>query len=424
MHDSSSNAHWAEPAAADKGWLRSLETGQRYAMGPLFACPATGGELSVEVDLEAAAESFAQDWNQAGSIWKRFSAVLAPFNADRAVSLGEGSTPLVRSERLARELGLRNLFFKLEGSNPTGSFKDRQMSVALSMGRLWGKTLYATISSGNVGNALSAYCAKAGAEAHVWVAENTAEAKLRQIAVYGAQLYHIPAPGPGKMRAYWELFAGMRAFCEANGAMPMVSARPVNPFMVEGTKTIAFELAAELGSVPDEVFCCVGGGGLLGGVTKGFKELREMGLADRLPRMTGAQRSDQEHAPINRLHEEPYVSGDYYLPLDGDWAAESIAETEGQLDLVTDTDILEAQALLAEREGIFAEPQGAYAAAALLKASRETRIDPDATVVCTITGTGLKDMAATARFGEVVTPKRIIQAQNLNDATFAGASAN
>jgi threonine synthase len=418
MQVAMTRTEWQEPAADAPGWLENVESGRRHALAPVFADPETGAEMRVAVDLDRAAERFAAEWARAGSMWDRFAAVLPPFTAENAVTLGEGGTPLTRSEGLARDLGLKNLFFKLEGSNPTGSFKDRQMSVAMTMGRLWGRRRYATVSSGNVGNALSAYCAKAGAEGHVWVADNTAESKRRQISVYGAQLYLIPAPGPGRMRAYWQLYADMRAFCTARGIVPMVSARPVNPFMVEGTKTISFEIAAALGQV-DEVWCCIGGGGLLGGVHKGFTELVGLGRASAVPRIHGGQRADKGHAPIDRLHEPEFAEGDYYLPLDGDWAVQSIRASGGSLTTVTADEITEAQALLATRDGIFAEPQGAYAAAALIRAARQGRVDPEATTVCTITGSGLKDMAAAEAFGRFVPQKPVLPATRLEDADLA-----
>ena len=399
-----------------RAWLTSLQTGKTYDIAPLFSCPETGGELSVTIDLADAAEEFAANWKKPGSIWDRFGAVLVPGDKSKVLSLGEGSTPLIRSERLSSELGLKNLYFKFEGSNPTGSFKDRQMSVALSVGRSWGRTRYATVSSGNVGNALSAYCAKAGFDSYVWVADDTAAGKRDQISVYGAQLFLVPAPTDGNVRRYWHLFKDLQKFCIDRDIVPMISARPVNPFMVEGTKTISFEITASLGEVPDEMFCCVGGGGLLGGMFKGFTELKGLGQTTRMPRMHGAQRVDRHYAPIDRLHETEFVEGDYYLPLDGDWATQAIRETQGTLTLLEEPAIAEAQTLLARKEGIFAEPQGAYAVAALIRAARNKEIAPDAVVVCTITGMGLKDMGATKRFGDFIETHAPIAVGGLEDS--------
>lgn len=398
-------------------WLQGVTSGEKYEIGPLFRDPVDGGQLSVTFDLPAVAERFADEWKSAGSMWDRFGAVLTPLDQAHVISLGEGSTPLVRSERIAKRLGLKNLFFKLESCNPTGSFKDRQISVALSMGRSWGRTRYATVSSGNVGNALSAYCAKAGYEAFVWVSDDTAESKRQQISVYGGQLFLVPAPGEGRVRDHWNLFRDLQGFCLARNIVPMISARPVNPFMVEGTKTIAFEIAAELNGVPDEMFCCVGGGGLLGGMHKGFSELVGLGQSPHMPRIHGGQRNDRNYAPIDKVTHRLYVEGDYYLPLDGEWAWSAIQDTGGSLLSVSGDDIAEAQAWLANLEGIFAEPQGAYATAALVRAARNGELDPDATVVCIVTGIGLKDMAATKRFVEFEPQRAAITVTGLADSS-------
>lgn len=400
----------------NKAWLTNIRTGAQHELGPLFRCPEDGSELSVTFDLGAAADAFAASWKKAGSMWDRFGAVLAPLDKRHLVSLGEGSTPLLRSDRLAARLGLDNLFFKLESCNPTGSFKDRQISAALSTGRSWGRTRYATVSSGNVGNALSAYCAKAGCQAFIWVASDTAESKRRQISVYGAQLFLVPPPVAGQVRAYWQLYADLQAFCLQHDMVPMISARPVNPFMVDGSKTISFEIVAALGSVPDEVFCCVGGGGLLGGMSKGFSELIGLGQTDRLPRLHGAQRSDRHFAPIDRVSQAPYATGDYYLPLDGEWAWQSITASGGTLTSLNGDEIAEAQSWLANLEGIFAEPQGAYAAAALMRAAHAGELDPDAAIVCMITGIGLKDMGAARRFAEFVPQQEPKTVRGLADA--------
>ena len=417
----------AVPLDATSGetcWLTSIDTGRRYRIGPLFRDPDTGGEVELTFDLDAQRDAFLRRWRQNGSMWDRFGALLPPLADELRVSLGEGSTPLLRSRRLAADLGLKSLFFKLESCNPTGSFKDRQVSVAISAGHAWGATQFATVSSGNVGNALSAYCARAGVAAYVWVAEDIAPSKRAQIGAYGAQLFLVPPAKPGEARRFAALFYGMQDFCLTRGIVPMVSARPANPFMVEGAKTIAFEIAAELGAAPDEVYCCVGGGGLLGAMTKGFGELQRLDLARSLPRMHGGQHIDGVHAPIDRLDEEPYRSGDYSIPLDGRWAASAIKDTGGTLAYLDEDQIHEAQALLATHEGVFAEPQGAYAVAALLRAARAGAVDPEATIVCTITGTGLKNVESADRFGRFVSVRKAERVQGLEDAAIPAAGSN
>ncbi len=145
------------------------------------------------------------------------------------------------------------------------------MAIGLSKAREWGRDRFATVSSGNVGVALAAYAARAGARSYVWVSHETPAAKLRQIEVFGAQLFMLPSPmESGGPDAYFGAVQNLPAFCRPRGMVPMVSARPANPFMVEGAKTIAYEIVRELGRAPDLVVLPAGGGGLVGGVFKGF----------------------------------------------------------------------------------------------------------------------------------------------------------
>ena len=144
----------------------------------------------------------------------------------------------------------------------------------------------------------------------------------------------------------------------------------------------------------------MGGGGLLGGIYKGFEGPSAMGLASRIPRISGGQLTDHGHAPVNRLDEEPYRAGAYYRPLDGAWAWRSITASEGRWVGVTRANVAAAQQLLAFEEGIFAEPQGAYAVAALRSACEGGAVSRGDTIVCTVTGAGLKDMESAARFQE------------------------
>jgi threonine synthase len=383
----------------DRAWLQDVVNGERLPLGPVFISPA-GNQLSVTFDLDAAAKPFAASWKQRGSIWERFGAVLTPFDQSQVVSMDEGNTPLVRSSRIAERLGLRNLFFKLESCNPTGSFKDRQMTAAMSMGQQWGRTRYATISSGNVGNALSAYCARQGHEAYVWVANDTAEGKRRQISVYGAHLFLFPPMRPGAVAPFLEMYRDFLAYCTDREVVPMISARPMNPFMVEGTKTMSFEIAATLGGAPDEIYSPIGGGGLVGGLHKGFAELVGLGQERRLPRLNGVQRADPLYAPIEAMDDPQYHQGNHFLPLDGKWAHESIADSKGRVLSASAAEIREAQAWLANLEGIFAEPSGAFALAGLIAAARRNEVDPEASVVCIITGMGLKDLASAEKFAE------------------------
>ncbi|MBD3307248.1 pyridoxal-phosphate dependent enzyme [candidate division KSB3 bacterium] len=382
-------------------WFECVLCGRTYPLTEVYRCSQDNGELKIVYDYQAVLREteFLTTWKQPLRMWGRFGDLLPQKDKKAIISLGEGSTPLLRCQRLAEKCGLKELYLKLENCNPTGSFKDRQVSVAISKAHEWGKTRFGTASSGNVGVALSAYCARGGFQAHVWVLETTAASKTQQIQVYGAQLFLVPDPGQGNMLAYRSFFTDMQTFCTDQGMVPMISARPVNPYMIEGSKTISFEVVSELGRVPDRVFVPVGGGGMLGGTWKGFTELSELGLIDRVPAIIGNQKVGNT-TPIHQIGNPEFDPQQYFDPLDGRWAWESIQESNGSLNQVTDEDIRLAQSELATLEGIFAEPQGAYAAAGLLKASQEGRLQPDETVVCVVTGMGLKDMHAAQDISE------------------------
>ncbi len=380
--------------------LRCLACGQTGPAVEHYECPSCAGELDVQYDLERIREdgAFRRCWTDVGPIASSFGPLLPLADSNHALSLGEGNTPLIRSRRLAARLGLADLYFKLESSNPTGSFKDRQVAIGMSKALEFGHPRFATVSSGNVGVAMAAYAARAGLDALVWVSAETPQAKRLQIQVYGANLFVLPSPMGGGPDAYFDAVQGLGRYGRTHGLVPMVSARSVNPYMVEGAKTIAYETRRSLGRMPDVVVLPVGGGGLAGGVHKGFQELAALFRGDTVPKLLGAQRTAY-FAPIEDLDAPQYRSG-YYRPLDGHWAWQAITGSGGSLYHVDDAVILTAQAVLAEDEGIFTEPHGAYVIAALLEAARAGVLDRDALTVCIISGHGLKDMDAARQISE------------------------
>ena len=376
--------------------MECLGCRQSFALAEHYACPECGGELQLRYDHRAIRSrgEFARRWRDSGSIFTRFSELLPLRGPDSVVSMGEGGTPLVRARNLSRELGMGDLFLKLECCNPTGSFKDRQVSVGISVARQFGRKKLAAISSGNVGNALAAYAARSGTRAYVWVATSTEESKRLQIAMYDPGLFEIEANVCDNAydNAYEVAVRAFPAYCDRHGLVPMTSARSVNPFMVEGGKTIAYEICAELGGCPDVVSVPVGGGGLVGGLGEGFRDLLEIGLIDRAPRILAGQRTDY-FAAIDQAG-DPGSTG--ARPLDAAWAAAAIRESDGALHRLSREEILAAQADLAGREGVFAEPRGGYAFAALAAESRAGRLDRGSVGVAIVSGTGLKDMSAAA----------------------------
>ena len=373
--------------------------GASFELSQNYSCPRDNGELAIRYDYDAirAHGTFRTHAREGQGTIERFLPLLPLSRPDQAVSLGEGNTPLVRSRRMAERLGVRDLYFKLESCNPTGSFKDRQVSVAISAAIGWGCTRFATVSSGNAGVSLSAYCARAGMQSFVWVSEDTALPKRQQIQVYGARMFLFPSPESHGVGAYREFFNGLREFALRNDMVPMVTARRVNPYIVEGSKTISFEIVEQLHRVPDRVFSPVGGGGLLGGLWKGFWELKAIGETDALPRMDGAQASGHMISLPDLAAGRELGAGESE-PLDGSWAWSAIQESKGRYWSTNAQELDAAQGLLAREEAIFAEPQGIRGAAGLLKAAAAGALDPRETIVCIITGHGLKDMAAAERF--------------------------
>lgn len=377
---------------------RCVDCSHEEAFRELYRCPRCGGELSLEYDCEALRKqrSWRSAWGQGQSLWERFTPLLPPLEQGDPVTLGEGGTPLVPAPRLARRLGLCHVYLKLEQCNPTGSFKDRQVAVAFCKALEWRHRVFGIASSGNAGVSLAAFCARAGCTANIWVSDATPSAKLSQMQVFGARLFILPDPAvTGDMARYYAVYTDMGRFCAERDLVPMVTARRVNPLVVEGAKSIAFEIALQLKKVPDKVFVPVGGGGLCGGTWKGFEELSRVGLIDRLPRVFGAQYGGDRYLEIDRIGANAVDSANYYVPLDGVWARESIVASGGMYLGKVDARLEEAQVLLASLEGVFAEPAGAVATAGLLTAVDQNLVQPTDWVVCYVTGHGLKNTERT-----------------------------
>ena len=376
--------------------MECADCGQVLPLAEHYACPECYGELKLRYDHESIRSrgEFARRWLEHGNIFTRFSELLPLSNPSAVVSMGEGGTPLIRARNLARRLGIRDLFLKLECCNPTGSFKDRQVSVGISVARQFGRTIFAAISSGNVGNALAAFAARSGTRAYVWVSTNAEESKRLQIGVYGPHVFEIETSPMGNAydNAYEKAVRAFPIYCNWHKLVPMTSARSVNPFMVEGGKTIAYEISADLGRSPDLVAVPVGGGGLAGGLSEGFLDLYKIGLIDMVPRLLAGQPSEY-FASIDQV-DDPRCTG--ARPLDAKWAASAIRNSDGALHRVSRKEILAAQTELAEREGIFAEPRGAYALAALTAEADARKLNRNSVAVAIVSGAGLKDMGAAA----------------------------
>jgi threonine synthase len=380
--------------------LRCRECGREYDAAPIFTCEWCFGPLEVAYDYDAIARSVTREKIAAGplSLW-RYSDLL-PVAADPAVDLGTGFTPLVRADRLAAELGLGEVWVKNDTRNPTNSFKDRVVSVALSKALEFGFKVAACASTGNLANSVAAHAAHAGLRSYVFIPSNLEQGKIVTTSVYGGNVVAIEGNYDDVNRLCAEL-AGIYEWAFVNVNM--------RPFYAEGSKTLAFETAEQLGwTVPDHVVVPVASGSLLTKIRKGFDELYKVGLLDEEPhvRVSGAQAlgcSPVAEAFIENNDTIRPVKPDTIAkslaignPADGYFALDVVRTTGGGFGAVSDGEIVEGMDLLARTEGIFAETAGGVTVATLKKLAADGVVRPDERVVVYITGHGLKTLEAVA----------------------------
>jgi len=364
----------------------------------IYSCDHCGERLDVIYDYEAmkAKINKAEFGHRSSCSTLRYSEFLPIFDSEKLVSLGEGGTPLVKCERLGGELGLNNLYAKDETRNPTGVFKDRATVLAITKAREFGRKIVAIASTGNAAASLSAYAAKAGLHCNVFVPESTPFAKVSQSIAYGAKIIQVK----GNYDQTYDLAV------EACKEFDWYNCNPAaNPFRTEGKKTIAYEMCEQSEwKPPDWVIVPVGNGCNLAGIWKGFKEFYAIGFVSEKPRIVGVQPTGS--SPVvtafngkKDLFESvspKTLAGALAIgkPRNFIKAIRGMNESNGLAQSVTDDEILEAQSLLASREGIFGEPGAAAAVAGLIKAVRQGLIDVHDRIYCVITGNGLKDPEA------------------------------
>ncbi len=359
--------------------IRCSECGKAYPLKyPNARCPC-GGSLEVMMDYRKL------------SRLKRKDVLSRPFNHSRyaeffpvrkLVSIQEGGTPLVRSKRVEKESRLPfRLWFKYEAQNPTGSFKDRGSSVEVARALEQKARHVVCASTGNMGASVSAYSAMSGLKCTIVSPSDTALVKMEQILAYGARLYRIRGN-----------------YAEAAGAVERLTRRK-SLYMLgdylwrrEGTKSVGFEIADQLPHV-DHVVCPVGNGTLISATWKAFQEFYTLGWIKKLPIISGIQSSrcspvfqDFTGRPRKRCSHTVAVAIECGDPLDGKRALAAIKESGGTCITVTDQDILRCREMLAQKEGLFAEPAGAVALAGILKSKKRFK----GNVVCMVTGHGLK----------------------------------
>ncbi|HBI04679.1 MAG TPA: threonine synthase [Paenibacillaceae bacterium] len=317
-------------------------------------------------------------------IIERFEQYLPVTDKTPRLTLHEGDTPLIYAPKISKELDLE-IYFKYEGLNPTGSFKDRGMVMAVAKAVEEGSTTIMCASTGNTSAAAAAYAARADLRCIVLIPNNNiALGKLAQAVVYGAEIIAIEGN-------FDEALEIVREICAKH---PITLVNSVNPYRLEGQKTAAFEVCETLGKAPDILAIPVGNAGNISAYWKGFKEYHEAGKVGNRPRMFGFEAEGAAALVKGEPIKNPETIATAIRignPASWDLALNARDESGGHIDMVTDEEILVAYKMLASMEGIFCEPASAASLAGMIKMRKEGKIEAGQQVVCVLTGNGLKD---------------------------------
>jgi threonine synthase len=391
--------------------LLCRECGATYPTEARYSCEFCFGPLEVSYDLEAAKGTVTRALIESGpaSIW-RYRALL-PDPGVEPVDLGAGWTPLRRASRLADLLGLKELWLKDDTRNPTGSFKDRVVSVALSSARRLGFTTAACASTGNLATSVAAHAAFIGWPSVTIIPSDLETSKVAMTAIFGGTVLGVEGNYDDVNRLCVELVAEHPDWAFAN-----VNLRP---YYAEGSKTLAFEIAEQLGwQAPDQIVVPLASGSQFTKIAKGFKEFAALGLIeDRPPVLFGAQATGcspiatafSTGAEVVTPQRPNTIARSLAIgnPADGPYVLDELRSRGGDVGSVSDEEILECIGLLAETEGIFAETAGGVTIASLRQLVRRGAIDPNKSVVAIISGHGLKTLdavAGVATFSSVISP--------------------
>jgi threonine synthase len=404
--------------------LQCKECKTQYPLEARYVCERCFGPLEVAYRAPEATPDELRRRIQAGplNLWRY--ADFLPLQAPPKASLHTGFTPLVRADRLAARLGLREVWVKNETANPTHSFKDRVVSVALARALELGFETIACASTGNLANAVAAHAAAAGLPSYVLIPADLEQEKVLATGAYGTHVVGVTGNYDDVNRLCTEL-SGERdgwAFVNVN----------MRPYYAEGSKTLAFEVAEQFGwEIPDRVVGPIASGSLFTKVARGFQEFIDAGLlSGEVPAMSGAQA--EGCSPVAQA----YAAGQDFCrpvrpdtiakslaignPADGPYALELAHRTSGSIDAVSDDEIRAGVRLLAETTGIFTETAGGVTTATLAKLAERGDIDPDERVVLLITGDGLKTIDTVRGTFDVA---RIAPSVDAFDAAFAGVAA-
>jgi len=377
----------------------------------VLLCPSCENLLDAVYDLDAIKRELDRDDFSARTpgVW-RWREFLPVLDAGAIVTLGEGDTPMLRSDRLAEYVGVREMWVKSDASNPTGSLKDRSVTVSATKAREFGYETLSCDSTGNKASSVAAYAARAGLRSVVFCPEDTPIPKVTQALFFGAALIRV--------RGHYSQINAMYRRLIHSGAVRWYDCGTDNPFRYEGKKTYAYEIAERLDwKVPDRVVHPANGGMSIVKTWKGFNELRTIGWTGGLPKMTGAQAAACDpivrsyHAgseKVQPIEKSPTIAGALAGAdpgLLGARALVALRQSGGDAIGVDDNETIAAMETLA-REGLFIEPSGAVAIAGIRRLVAEGRASPDERVVCVVTGSGFKDFDRIAE--RVTIPERVV----------------
>jgi len=383
-----------------------INCGTKYDINDIvYFCRKCGDILEVKYDFAELSQKLDKsNWrNVPLSVW-RYKDFMPIEDVSKIVSLNEGGTGLHSCHKLGKKLGLMQLYVKNEGENPTGSFKDRGMTVGVSKANELGARNVICASTGNTSASLAAYAAKAGMNCTVLIPSGKiAYGKLSQAMIYGAKVLQVRGNFDQSLDFVFKL-------AEKHPSIYLLNS--INPFRVEGQKSLGFEICDQLdGEAPDRIVVPVGNAGNISAIWKGFSEYRKLGFIEKVPKMTGIQAAGS--APIAQMiktgsNEMVPVKSPETLatairigaPVSWKKAVNAIRDSGGTAETVTDDEILAAQKLLARVEGMFVEPASASSIAGLIKLVNIGIIQKDERVVCVTTGHGLKDPDTAVKMSE------------------------
>lgn len=386
-----------ESACLSSTYLKCHNCESKYDLDQNGRCLKCGGILHVnynynELEYKEVMKSFT---NGSDGIWK-YSMLLPPINDENIISLGEGNTSLIKSTNIQKDLGIHSLFFKNETTNPTGSFKDRASSVSISLAKEFSHNAIVISSSGNAAASAAAYAARGNIKCNVFIPESTPKSKIKQSRIYGANILKIKGNFSDSFK---------EAIVQSNEIKcPNLTSTFLNPFAIEGYKTIAFEIWQQLIDCPDWILVPTGAGPLLYGIYKGFVEINKLGFIDKIPRFVAIQ--SEGCMPIVRgfeskskvkMWDNPHTIASAISDTlngyedEGDLVLDIVYKTNGYAVSVSDDEIIESSMELGSKEGIYVEYAAASSIAGFKKMVGNKMFKSNDVIICILTGSGLKE---------------------------------